>query len=223
MSQYVTTPLCCPSRSSILTGRYAHNAHVANNSLAGNCSSLMWQRGPEREAFVVALQAAGYETFYAGKYLNKYGYKRAGGVEHVPVGWDHWAGLVGNSVYYNYTLSVNGVAEKHGDDPNKDYLTDVMVRSHLLILARGFSTVAMEQFLLSSQLFVILEQLGRILPIQRQQDRSPVLIFKPFSCYLEERGVCLHEWPPNGADVNPPLGSHEILLCSFLLHHGDHR
>ncbi|XP_077541600.1 N-acetylglucosamine-6-sulfatase-like isoform X2 [Haemaphysalis longicornis] len=125
---YVTTPLCCPSRSSILTGRYAHNAHVANNSLSGNCSSLMWQRGPEREAFVVALQAAGYETFYAGKYLNKYGYKRAGGVEHVPVGWDHWAGLVGNSVYYNYTLSVNGVAEKHGDDPNKDYLTDVMTK-----------------------------------------------------------------------------------------------
>lgn len=133
---YVTTPLCCPSRSSILTGRYAHNAHVANNSLAGNCSSLMWQRGPEREAFVVALQAAGYETFYAGKYLNKYGYKRAGGVEHVPVGWDHWAGLVGNSVYYNYTLSVNGVAEKHGDDPNKDYLTDVMTAKALSFLEK---------------------------------------------------------------------------------------
>lgn len=123
---YVTTPLCCPSRASILTGRYAHNAFVRNNTLAGNCSSVQWQRGPERLNFAVDLQRAGYETFYAGKYLNKYGHKSAGGVMHVPPGWDSWNALVGNSVYYNYTLSVNGLPESHGDRRYDDYLTDVL-------------------------------------------------------------------------------------------------
>jgi len=34
---------------------------------------------------------------------------------------------VGNSVYYNYTLSVNGKAEQHGADYDKDYLTKLIV------------------------------------------------------------------------------------------------
>ena len=34
---------------------------------------------------------------------------------------------VGNSRYYNYTLSVNGKAEKHGDKYEDDYLTNVIV------------------------------------------------------------------------------------------------
>lgn len=34
-----------------------------------------------------------------------------------------------NSKYYNYTLSVNGRAQKHGADYNTDYLTDVLVRN----------------------------------------------------------------------------------------------
>lgn len=34
---------------------------------------------------------------------------------------------VGNSQYYNYTLSVNGKEEKHGDNYEKDYLTDLIV------------------------------------------------------------------------------------------------
>ena len=59
-----------------------------------------------------------YETFYAGKYLNEYRGTA------VPKGWEHWYGLVGNSKYYNYSLNVNGVLEDHGDDYEKDYLTD---------------------------------------------------------------------------------------------------
>ena len=65
---------------------------------------------------------------FGGKYLNQYGRSDQGGHRHVPPGWDWWFGLVGNSKYYNYTLSVNGKPEHHGDDYTTDYLTDVLRR-----------------------------------------------------------------------------------------------
>ncbi|CDQ84141.1 unnamed protein product [Oncorhynchus mykiss] len=68
---FTATPLCCPSRSSILTGQYPHNHSVRNNSLDGNCSSPLWQKGPETTAFPVYLSKQHYQTFYAGKYLNQ--------------------------------------------------------------------------------------------------------------------------------------------------------
>jgi len=40
---------------------------------------------------------------------------------------------VGNSVYYNYVLSVNGRREKHGTDYDKDYLTKLIVSTFLCI------------------------------------------------------------------------------------------
>lgn len=36
----------------------------------------------------------------------QYGYKPAGGVEHVPPGWDHWNGLVsGASLFWHISLA----------------------------------------------------------------------------------------------------------------------
>ncbi|XP_077352948.1 glucosamine (N-acetyl)-6-sulfatase (Sanfilippo disease IIID), b isoform X2 [Festucalex cinctus] len=131
VNSFTVTPLCCPSRCSILTGRYPHNHLVRNNSLAGNCSSAGWRSAGESSAFPVLLSKAGYQTFFAGKYLNQYGKKEAGGVGHVPPGWDQWHALVANSRYYNYTLSRNGAEEKHGDDYADDYLTDLIARRGL--------------------------------------------------------------------------------------------
>lgn len=129
---FVASPLCCPSRASILTGKYPHNHHVINNTLEGNCSSVAWQKTEEGHTFPALLKAfAGYQTFFAGKYLNQYGHSEAGGVEHVPPGWSYWVGLEKNSKYYNYTLSVNGKAQNHGSDYSKDYLTDVLANMSL--------------------------------------------------------------------------------------------
>lgn len=69
-----------------------------------------------------------------------------GGTAHVPVGWDWWAGLVGNSRYYNYSLSINGTEKKFGDKPN-EYLTDVIVSVKLFYLFMLFLLLYMYIFL----------------------------------------------------------------------------
>ncbi|KAM3833331.1 N-acetylglucosamine-6-sulfatase [Vipera latastei] len=129
---YVPSALCCPSRASILTGKYPHNHHVVNNTLEGNCSSKSWQKIQEPYTFPALLKSeCGYQTFFAGKYLNEYGAEDAGGLGHVPPGWSFWYALEKNSKYYNYTLSVNGKARRHGANYSMDYLTDVLANMSL--------------------------------------------------------------------------------------------
>lgn len=144
MNAYATTPICCPSRASILTGRYLHNTEVRNNSVEGGCNDQKWREGMEGKTFATHLKTAGYRTMYAGKYLNQYGREKEGGVEHVPEGWDWWAGLVGNSRYYNYTLSNNGKAEVHQDNYTTDYLTDVIRRKSIQFLTHYVRTKSAE-------------------------------------------------------------------------------
>ncbi|XP_043241458.1 N-acetylglucosamine-6-sulfatase-like isoform X2 [Amphibalanus amphitrite] len=144
---FVSTPVCCPSRATLLTGRYQHNTAVRNNTLAGNCCGSDWRGRSEPRTVAALLRQRGYNTFYAGKYLNQYGEPSAGGVSHVPPGWDWWVGLVGNSRYYNYTLSVNGTARRHGDRYEEDYLTDVITRYALEFL-RGRSAGGAPFFLM---------------------------------------------------------------------------
>eukprot|EP00794_Sanderia_malayensis_P012068 gene12068-13312_t len=115
---FVTSSICCPSRSSILTGRYAHNHNVMSNK--AGCCNQEWRDGPEKNNFGKLLQEAGYRTGYFGKYLNRY----MG--DYVPPGWDDWNGLVKNSRFYNYTLNRNGKKEKHYASYEKDYFTNVI-------------------------------------------------------------------------------------------------
>ena len=131
---FVHTPICCPSRSSILTGRFIHHGVAVNNSLEGNCYGESWREEIESEhTFAIHAKKAGYSTAYAGKYLNRYG---EGETKSIPKGWDLWLGLVGNSVYYNYDLVEGGAGEnatvhRHGKEYTKDYLPDVLINHTL--------------------------------------------------------------------------------------------
>ncbi|XP_073828460.1 N-acetylglucosamine-6-sulfatase-like [Musca autumnalis] len=113
---YTSSPLCCPSRASILTGKYAHNHLTFNNSKSGGCYGSHWRSKEEKHSLATLLQDAGYTTFYAGKYLNAY----HGG--EVPPGWRHFYGLHGNSVYYNFTLRENDLNVSYSNV----YLTDLL-------------------------------------------------------------------------------------------------
>jgi arylsulfatase A-like enzyme len=79
-----TTPLCCPARSSIFTGRYAHNHGVTDNDKAKclglsegptagpdpDCGYTSTVPNPQRTTLEYYLQQAGYRTGIYGKYLN---------------------------------------------------------------------------------------------------------------------------------------------------------
>jgi arylsulfatase A-like enzyme len=77
---FATTPLCCPSRASLLTGLFAHNHGITSGS-----PPLADMAAVEALMLQSAMQAGGYRTGLFGKYLNGWP------LERDPTGWDRWS------------------------------------------------------------------------------------------------------------------------------------
>ncbi|MGZ5323379.1 MAG: sulfatase family protein [Solirubrobacterales bacterium] len=130
-NNFVSYPLCCPSRATWLTGQYAHNHGIRGNQPpAGGYSKL-----DKSTTLPVWLRRSGYYTGHIGKFLNGYG--NTSPDTEVPPGWSEWYGALddpdaftgGTYTMYGYTLNENGAVVHYGSTPDvvdpATYQTDV--------------------------------------------------------------------------------------------------
>ena len=113
---FVTDPLCCPSRATILRGQYAHNHQIVGNTWPRGGSQKFRELGHEGSTVATWMQDEGYRTVLIGKYMNGYH------GPHVPQGWDDWYAIAGG--YLSEELNENGRIEHY--DPDRYHLDDVL-------------------------------------------------------------------------------------------------
>jgi arylsulfatase A-like enzyme len=114
---HISTPLCCPSRSTILSGQYAHHTGVLRNEDG--------HKFDDTNTLATWLHGAGYYTGLFGKYLNRYPFDKA---PFTPPGWDQFVAREHGdetTVYFNYNLYDNGETVYYGVRP-QDYMPDVL-------------------------------------------------------------------------------------------------
>jgi N-acetylglucosamine-6-sulfatase len=129
-NSFVSYSLCCPSRSTFLTGQYAHNHGVWGNAAPNGG----YYKLDSTNTLPVWLQRAGYQTILLGKYLNQYGTRNP---REIPPGWGEWYGTPDPSTYryLGYTFNENGTLVNYGSGTG-DYKTDVEARKAVNIIAR---------------------------------------------------------------------------------------
>jgi N-acetylglucosamine-6-sulfatase len=132
-NSFVPNTLCCPSRTSTLSGDYSHTTGVYGNggqyggfpaftpTPNGNSISLI----NDTTTIAVDMHQVGYKTALVGKYLNGYNTRTS---RYIPPGWDRWFS-VPTGAYYHYWAASNfggPIHNRYFGTTKADYITRVL-------------------------------------------------------------------------------------------------
>src|SRR5512145_2845772 len=94
LNAFATTPLCSPSRASLLTGQHAHANGIIDNTARDSASHRL-------NTFAIPLHLAGYRTAFFGKW-------HMGNDDSPRPGFSHWVAMKGQGEAINPKLNVDG-------------------------------------------------------------------------------------------------------------------
>lgn len=94
LNAFAATPLCSPSRATILTGQYAHTNGIIDNTARDSASHRL-------PTFAIPLSAAGYRTGFFGKW-------HMGNDDTPRPGWTRWVAMRGQGEAVDPQLNIDG-------------------------------------------------------------------------------------------------------------------
>ncbi|HSA55738.1 MAG TPA: sulfatase-like hydrolase/transferase [Gemmatimonadaceae bacterium] len=107
LNAFATTPLCSPSRASILTGQYARANGIIDNTARDSASHRL-------PTFAIPLADAGYRTAFIGKW-------HMGNDDSRRPGWTRWVAMRGQGEAVDPQLNIDGTRTTV-----PGYVTDVL-------------------------------------------------------------------------------------------------
>ena len=122
---YCTVALCCPSRANLWTGRLAHNTNVTAVRPPYGGYNKVVKQGINDDYLPIWMQNAGYNTYYAGKLWNAYGWRNYNNPR--PKGWTNSDIMVDPNTYryWDSAFSRNGDTPVHHPG---EYSPDVVTK-----------------------------------------------------------------------------------------------
>ncbi|GLI66939.1 hypothetical protein VaNZ11_010980, partial [Volvox africanus] len=129
-NHFVTTPICCPSRVSLLRGQLGHNTNFTDVLGPHGGYAKFRALDLDREWLPTWLQKAGYKTLYTGKFIVDYTIRN---YDPPPSGWTVFDALVHPFIfeYYSPAFSLNGGQPRMYP---AQYATDVVAAKALAML-----------------------------------------------------------------------------------------